>query len=1423
MAGLKFDITGDNGNMLSALEGVQNGVRQTQKVVEQSGSGIEDMFGKMRSAATAVVGAFSAQQFASKVLSVRGEFQQLEVAFTTMLGSASDANALMDQLVKTAASTPFDLQGVANGAKQLLAYGIEADKVNETIVRLGDIAAGLSIPLNDLVYLYGTTMVQGRMFTQDLRQFQGRGVPIAEELAKQFGVAKEKVGELVTAGKVGSEEFTKAIVSMTSEGGKFAGLMAKQSHTISGQISNIEDAIGNMFNEIGKQNEGLINTGLKGVSYLVEHWESIGKVVLEVAIAYGTYKAALLAVYAAHKAQAIFQTVSAFFSLAKSIHTAKDAMILFNMTSKANPIGLIVSVIASAAAAFYLFGREVSAAKKAQESLNKIKEEANAKLADEKNKIELLLSVAKNETRSIEDRRKAVQKLNEIIPNYNAQLDTTTKKYIENKSALDGYLKSLVHKYEVEGAKELIGKLSKQEAELKVRRVKLTKDVSDTEKLATKIVGTGGFRAVPTQAETSLLTANTSIAKGKLAEVNKALNSLEDQKKLVIGVYGKDLEDDALGKTSSNKTKKSEQSEQSIKEQKKALQAELDALSYKEAVGKKGIELRKRIRALEKKEEVYSSSYGIKKEKGKSKEKLANETTERRKEIDEYKKTVLEKQKETELALRQQNIDLKEESYEKEIEQINLNYDRSIAENEKRRKDMIEALKDNKVNEWLNKNPKATKTQEDNYRKSLNLTDKNLNETQKAQLKDYENIAETQRLNAQKDLSNKLLNEFQNFEAKRTKINADFDKKRKNLEALPANTTGREEAIAELERKRKESIKSVNDEEVSKMRESSTLLIDLFGDVGEKSTKEIRKIISSTEELLSYLKNTKTDDITAKFGFTSEELVTLKSSPEQIKDIAEQLKKLKDAAMESNPFKQLAEDLKKLFSKKNGDKGDSTEARLKKLGKSASETADLIGGIANKLSAMFEAAGNTDIADSISGISDVMTSVSNVAKGFAQGGIIGGIMAGFGEVIGFVTTAFQAGEVHAEALKKIQQEIIAQQNSYNLALHEQNLEFEKSNTIFGKLDHKKATNAISVIKGALADLSKSMQGTFEEKQRVSFRNYVDNFNNGFLFDTGYKSSLQELKEQYAGLADIEIKTGHRKGNIFRKAKDYYGSLLDSYPDLIDSAGNFNKTLAESIVNTRQFTGDGKERLQYMIDLYKKVEEAEKQIKDYLTGIFGELGSNMSDALVDAFKNGTDAGKAFGESISKMLESIGKKMIFQTLFSDIIDKANEKMLSVMKNDTVSEDYKFDSYVRILDNMTSQVLGRQNVFNDLMNKYQSMASAKGVELFKNNTSEEQKATANGVTSITYEQANNIVALTTAGNISRDQIKDIAMTATAYISSLAYFSSSTNSAVLEIRNLMIYNNSYLEDILKCSKSIYNDFSQKIDDVNKNLKEMK
>lgn len=302
MAAIKFDITGDNHNLLESFNGVKRGVREMSQTIEQEGISIEKMFERIKTAAALSIAGFSAKEFVQQVATVRGEFQKLEVAFTTMLGSADKANALMNQLVQTAATTPFDLQGVAGGAKQLLAYGVAADEVNDTLIHLGDIAAGLSLPLNDLVYLYGTTITQGRMFTMDLRQFMGRGIPLADELAKQFGVAKSEVAGLVSAGKVGAEEFKEAIMSMSSEGGKFSGLMEAQSKTISGQISNLEDAVGMMFNEIGKNTQDIISGGIEMAASLVENWKTVGAAILAVVEAVGIYKATLATMAAVNKA-----------------------------------------------------------------------------------------------------------------------------------------------------------------------------------------------------------------------------------------------------------------------------------------------------------------------------------------------------------------------------------------------------------------------------------------------------------------------------------------------------------------------------------------------------------------------------------------------------------------------------------------------------------------------------------------------------------------------------------------------------------------------------------------------------------------------------------------------------------------------------------------------------------------------------------------------------------------------------------------------------------------------------------------------------------------------------------------------------------------------------------------------------------------
>ena len=716
----------------------------------------------------------------------------------------------------------------------------------------------------------------------------------------------------------------------------------------------------------------------------------------------------------------------------------------------------------------------------------------------------------------------------------------------------------------------------------------------------------------------------------------------------------------------------------------------------------------------------YDKNADKKTKSGKSDaQKLADEMAERAKLSKEYLKRIAEQEKEDKLDLRQKNIDLEKDGFEKEKKQIELNYDRLILSIEKKRKEMLSALEEDKLREWKNKNPKATKEQEENYRLTLKLDTNSLSTEQQNILKEYEKVAIESKEKAEKDLQDKLLKEFESYQVQRTRINEEYDKKRKELDALPVDIATKEQAISALETKRKEALKRVNDEEVSKLKETSSLFVELFEDAGEKSTKEIERIIAKTSELLSYLKNTSSEDITPNFGFTAEQLKTLKASPEKIQEITKQFNGLKKEALKSNPFKQLASDVKELFSKDDKDKG--LEEKLKKVGRSAAASAELIGGMTNKLGDLFEAAGNENLADMMRGVTDAMNSASNIAQGFAQGGIFGGVQAIASETIGWMTKAFQAGREHAEALKKIRQETIAQQRSYNLALHAQNLEFERASTIFGNLDYKKAINSVSAMKNAYSDYASAIEGTIEQQRKFS-RLHIPKDPLGlmrFAQDLEVNKKLKgfgnDLKKTFAGLADIGIKTGHRKGGIFRKGRDIYGSLLDAYPELIDASGKFNKTLAESIINTREFQDGGKETLQYIVDLYNKAEEASKQVKEYLTGIFGDLGNSMSDALVNAFKNGTSAAEDFNKSVQKMLESFGKQMIFSTMFSGIIEQANTRMQDVMKDLTLNEESKFKEYVNILDTMTTGILSQQGNYNALMQRYQEMAAKKGFNLF------------------------------------------------------------------------------------------------------------
>ena len=453
MPSIKFDTIVETAKVVSGFRDIQNAVHQTAERVEKDGKSIDDVISNIQNSMNIAIGGWSIGKFVNQMMQVRGLFQQTEMAFKTMLQSEEKADALMKQLIRTAAVTPFGVEDVTEGAKQLLAFNVAAEDVNKTLIGLGDVAAGMGLNLKDLVMLYGTTIAKGKMDTMDLYQFLNRGIPIADEIAKVMGLdvtnAIKEVQKQIKAGKVTSDIFIQAMQNMSAEGSKFGGLMEAQSKTITGQISNIEDAIEQMFNELGKSQEGVINTGLGIVSTLVENWETVGKVLMTVVAAYGAYKAAVITMIAISKAQVAWESAKAFLSLAKSITTAKDAMALFNLVSSSNVLGLVLGAVAAGVTMFNLFG---NSAEDAATKTSKFTESAN----EASSKVESLISILKTAKEGSKVYKDTIKELSNIYDNYGIAID----KIKEDESNLVD-----VKQQEIDKSKELVEQIKLEATE----------------------------------------------------------------------------------------------------------------------------------------------------------------------------------------------------------------------------------------------------------------------------------------------------------------------------------------------------------------------------------------------------------------------------------------------------------------------------------------------------------------------------------------------------------------------------------------------------------------------------------------------------------------------------------------------------------------------------------------------------------------------------------------------------------------------------------------------------------------------------------------------------------------------------------------------------------------------------------------------
>lgn len=1433
----------------SLQQGLQRSRESFRSLGETANAELQSMDGFMAKAAQTAAGLFAADKlkdFASAIATVRGEYQQLEIAFETMLGSKSQADALMAQLIDTAATTPFEMKEIAESSKMLLAYGMAADEVNGTLIRLGDIAAGLSIPIKDLAFLYGTTMVQGRLYTQDLNQFLGRGIPLADELAKQFGKNKSEVKKLVEEGKIGFPEVQKAIEALTGEGSKFGGLMEKQSKTIKGQLSNIEDAWEQMMNEIGRSQEENISKALDITGKLIENWRTIGKVVLSVVAIYGSYKAATMVAAvatriaaAASESMAYQQKLAAMQGIALSeaqagvaaaSSMATGAFNALKVAFASNPFGLIITAITTVITLFVAFRSEVdettqmsekfgeSAAKSIQqvESLStvlmgldegtgvykKTMEELNTILEDYgvtqikegdnidtiNKKRQLAIELIKNEgierqrlnaiqtandeyEKAIEERRKNVADIFKSVDIARSgrgkdfrmdnsgwmkeRAESLSQVYVEilranvgkGEEEIDRLFRARLRKMKEQGqnisesiitgeweskwgynASNALKKQAKAINELNEERnksidlsnanAKAAKEEADAHESAADRVAAGQRKLLNASKTADELYNNVSKIVKDFSEntLNFHINFDGEPPEWMLKMESGRVKDLAAGFAGHLQDMKQKGvTERTIRGKTYTLeevgQRAVDySTAYKikeakaEAARKKAEEDRKQA-AKDAKAEAKRRAKAAADARKKAEEERRRITLEKHdleKEIEKYKDSVIEKEYESSLEIRQNTINLLEDGYEKERQQIELNYERLLYENKKRSDAMVEAIKENKMREWKVANPKATKEQENAYRDKLdlNVTKKDLDPSQRAMLAQYESVADKTKVKAAQDLYTRTIEGFQDYETRRAKIAEEGAKKREEIErthagyikALNEEVTkakaekqaaldaeahtaaeqrekealakleqigdSKDRALAESKQKQEKDIKAVNDEEIESLQKTSALFVKLFGDASEKSRKELRGVITETEHLLSYLRNTDDKDLVASFGFSEKQLHNLKQSPEKLKDITEQLKRLKDAAKDGNPFGELADAINDVFKKaEKGENLKPLEVRLKRLGASTAEAADEIGKIAAKLSALFEAAGSQNMAEQAEGLMNAMSTVSSIGKGFAQGGIVGAIEAGAMEVLGYVTKAFQAAAVHKKALLDIQKQINDQQLQYNELLRVEQREARDLETIFGSDKLTKARRSLLLAKDWEDDIKRSIKGDIK-----TLADYRFELEKKEQWQGGRQLVDTKAEGDNYGLGMFSVKTGHAKSGFFGlgKGRDLYSGLtqIAEYKDLVKANGHLNLELAKSIAATREFEGDGKKAFEALIKKEEDFEAALKQMDDYLGGIFGNYASDIMDAVIDAFERGTDAAEAFGDVTKKVMRNVAKDMVQAAVLQPVIQKQSE---------------------------------------------------------------------------------------------------------------------------------------------------------------------
>lgn len=1332
---LNFSAGIDNSQLRQDANESRGILRAITQSAKKEGEDIDNIF---KNIGKTIIGVFTVQQaanFARQIVNVRGEIESLQKSFEILAGKQWGAK-LFTEIKDFAVNTPMMMNDIAKGAQTLLSFNVAAEEVMPILRAIGDISMGDAQKFNSLTLAFSQMSSTGKLMGQDLLQMINAGFNplsvIAEKTGKSIGELKEEM----SAGSLSAGEIKQAFMDATAEGGKFYNMLETQSKGVKGSISNLEGAIDDMLNSIGTDAQGIITGSIQAATDLVKNYEKVGEVIAELIATYGVYKAALITINALKSLSA---SLTAGWTAAELAHynallLVEKAQALLNATIMKNPYVLAAAAVAALAYGIYKLVTYQTDAEKAQERLNKTTSNMNKEIASERVQIDSLfarLKAAKEGTDEYKVAKQAIinqyggylkglsseiQSLKDVEAAYKAV--TKAAQDAAKARAMEAATKEAADEYatkEAEAKDEIYNALKKKFGDKKGEDGMLLAETYYWQLLGT-LDGKSKIKDdflkqfdkqhyIPGDPQTGIgaYTYTTNEITDAFNKIRKARGVYDSTMSEAQRRFGDIPKPEASGeeetKTEVVKNKKY------WEDYKKEQQGLLDAMTEAQLKTEEAAKIRRNIADAQNKIDAYSVSKGTTAADLEQKQdnQIAVQTSDRTQKIQEYAEDVAREARQAELDIEQARIDGMNEGLEKELAQNELNYKRLIEANVQRQAEMVERLRDVKELEWQNANPKA-KEQGLTFDRST-ITAADLSPDQQAIIKEYARIAEDIRKKANKDSLESMLSDVLTYEQSRLKITEEYERKRQALYTTDAegNKVFREGVTQgnadELDTQEQDALKAI-DEQFAQREASYQAWCEAIASL---SLEQLEAVLKQAEEELEKLEKSGTAD--------GKQIAVARAKVANAKSKVEKANAQNDVSPNKRSVKEW-EDLYKVLNECN---------------KSFEEIGDTVGGVAGEI---------------ISTAGGIMTSTLSMINGIVQ--LVNMSATGMQGTATAAATAISTVEKASVILTIISAAMQIAMQIINLFNNDEDKQKEiealqdRIDQLQWELDN---ADAVRLQQNSFNAMQKLREIT--SQVRAEFIRL--HLNVGDLWGA-FSVAFRNLTSDERMLTAASNELAKAYGNIAYTAdKALAGADYESAKDQLKNIAEQQLLIQDQIADeeSKKKTDNGK------IEEWKqKIQELGEQavtiinemVEDIIGGSAADIAEELGNAFIEAFQDGEDAAKAWGETVKDIVSDVMKRMLVKQLLEerigDVFDKYKEKWF---------KDGNFQGLDAIIDSMGGFAADLNAVGNEFSVLWDNLPDS--VKNMFTTTADAREASERGIATASQESVDELNGRATA----------------------------------------------------------------------------